>query len=193
MTPHPIRYARLGYAHVQVTSLDASIAFYRDIVGLMIARREDGLAWLRCSDKPYDLILSEGAVPGLATVGFELDDMRELESAYTHIASLGYAPKWTSEAAAREQQVGAAFRFRNPDTGLEIDLFTGQAVAADPYIPTVAKIARLGHVVLNVKSYEDAHRFWIDHLGFSISDHVPSKISFLRCWPNPLHHTLALL
>lgn len=193
MVSHPIRYSRLGYAQIHVTCLEKSIAFYRDIVGLMVERQEAGTAWLRCSDKPYDLILVEGAVAGLAAVGFELENRRELENAFRHIESLGYAPIWTTESAARDQQVEAAFRFRNPDTGLEIDLFNGQVVAATRYIPTVAKIARLGHVVLNVKSYEDAHRFWVEHLGFSVSDHVPGKISFLRCWPNPLHHTLALL
>ena len=35
--------------------------------------------------------------------------------------------------------------------------------------------------------------FWVDDLGFAISDHVPGRIAFLRCWPNPLHHSFALL
>lgn len=193
MAFRPIRYAKLGYAQVQVTNLDASIAFYRDVVGLVVDRLEGKVAWLRCSDKPYDIILVEGEVAGLSAVGFELENRDELDSAFAHIESLGYAPRWTAEASAREQYVEAAFRFRNPDTGLEIDLFSGQGKAATPFVPTVARITRLGHVVLNVKSYENAHRFWVEHLGFAISDHVPGKISFLRCWPNPLHHTLALL
>jgi 2,3-dihydroxy-p-cumate/2,3-dihydroxybenzoate 3,4-dioxygenase len=190
---HPIRYARLGYCRLQVTDLAKSVAFYRDLMGLMLARNEAGTAWFRCSDKPYDLILEQGDVSGLSGVGFELESKAELDAAFVHVAGLGYAPVWADAAQAAEQQVARAFRFSNPDTGLELDFYAGQALAKAPFVPTLAKIERLGHVVINCKSYADAHRFWVENLGFAISDHVPGKIAFLRCWPNPLHHSFALL
>ena len=191
--PHPIRYARLGYACLHVTDLAATTAFYRDLVGLKLERLDSTTAWLRCSDKPYDVILESGAVPGLARVGFELESADELDKAFAHLTARGYAPVWSSVAACADQQVERAFRFTNPTTGLTLDFFVGQAVMVDAFEPSVAKIARLGHVVLNVASYADAHRFWVDDLGFVISDHVPGRIAFLRCWPNPLHHSFALL
>ena len=191
--PHPIRYARLGYACLQVTDLAATSGFYRDLVGLKLERSTASTAWLRCSDKPYDLILEEGPVPGLIRVGFELESVAELEKAFAHLAAKGYAPRWFDADECADQQVQCAFRFTNPATGLTLDFYAAQAVAQTPYAPPLAKIARLGHVVLNVASYADAHRFWVDDLGFAISDHVPGRIAFLRCWPNPLHHSFALL
>jgi 2,3-dihydroxy-p-cumate/2,3-dihydroxybenzoate 3,4-dioxygenase len=190
---HPIRYARLGYACLQVTNMAATTAFYRDLVGLKLERSDATTAWLRCSDKPYDVILESGPVPGLARVGFELESAAELDKAFAHLTGKGYIPNWSAADMCAQQQVEHAFRFANPVTGLMLDFYTGQTVMAEPYQPTLAKIARLGHVVLNVKSYADAHRFWVDDLGFAISDHVPGRIAFLRCWPNPLHHSLALL
>jgi 2,3-dihydroxy-p-cumate/2,3-dihydroxybenzoate 3,4-dioxygenase len=191
--PSPIRYARLGYAALRVTDLDASIDFYGPVVGLLVARRDSDSAWLRCSDKPYDLILERGDVAGLLRIGFELESRDNLDRAFAYLEDLGYAPAWTGADDLAAQQVEAAFRFRNPETGLVIDFYVGQALADTAYEPTVAQIARLGHVVMNVKSYADAHRFWVEHLGFAISDHVPGKIAFLRAFPNPLHHSLALL
>lgn len=190
---HPIRYSRLGYCRLHVTDLAKSVAFYRDLMGLMLAREEGQTAWLRCSDKPYDLVLEQGRAAGLSGVGFELETAAGLEHAFARIADLGYAPEWNDAARNAAQQVASGFRFRNPDTGLELDFYAGQAVADTAYQPTVTKIERLGHVVLNCKSYADAHRFWVDDLGFAISDHVPGKIAFLRAWPNPLHHSFALL
>ena len=35
MTTHPIRFARLGYCRLRCPDLDKSVAFYRDMVGLM--------------------------------------------------------------------------------------------------------------------------------------------------------------
>ena len=181
---HPIRYARLGYAALQVTDLAASTRFYTGVMGLKLERSDPATAWLRCSDKPYDLVLEAGSTPGLSRVGFELESREELASAFDHIAQVGLSPAWGSETS---------FRFRNPDTGLELDYYTDQARAPSAFEPSVAEIVRLGHVVLNVANYASAHRFWVDQLGFEISDHVPGKIAFLRCWPNPLHHSFALL
>jgi 2,3-dihydroxy-p-cumate/2,3-dihydroxybenzoate 3,4-dioxygenase len=180
-----IRYKRLGYAAIRVSDLARSTAFYVNQMGLMLARSDADTAWLRCSDKPYDLILERGAVIGLSRVGFELENRAALENAFKRIMTAGLDPLWTKDQTA--------FRFRNPDTGLELDYYADQATAQTPYTPTVAKIERLGHVVLNVKSYANAHRFWVDQLGLVISDHVPGRISFLRCFPNPLHHSIALL
>jgi 2,3-dihydroxy-p-cumate/2,3-dihydroxybenzoate 3,4-dioxygenase len=190
---HPIRYARLGYCRLQVVDIAKSVTFYRDLMGLLLARDEAGTAWFRCSDKPYDLILEQGEQSGLAGVGFELENEAELDIAFAHLTGLGYAPAWADAAQTAAQKVERAFRFRNPDTGLELDFYAGQVLADTAFVPTLAKIERLGHVVINCKSYVDAHRFWVDDLGFAISDHVPGKIAFLRCWPNPLHHSFALL
>lgn len=190
---HPIRYSRLGYAHLQVTDLDASAAFYEETVGLQRAAAPDGEVWLRCSDKPYDLILTRGDVAGLAAVGFELESEAELDKAFAHVKGLGFSPAMRDAASSAERQVSRSFTFANPDTGLTVDFFVGQDRADEPYRHTVAKIARLGHVVINCKSYADAHKFWVEQLGFAISDHVPGRIAFLRAWPNALHHTFALL
>jgi 2,3-dihydroxy-p-cumate/2,3-dihydroxybenzoate 3,4-dioxygenase len=181
---HPIRYSRLGYAALQVTDVAASAHFYTAIMGLELERSDGQTAWLRCSDKPYDLVLEAGDEPGLSRIGFELESRAELTKAYDHVAGVGLSPRWTDETS---------FRFRNPDTGLELDYYAEQPRAATPYEPPLTQIVRLGHVVMNVSDYPSAHRFWVDQLGFEISDHVPGKIAFLRCWPNPLHHSLALL
>jgi 2,3-dihydroxy-p-cumate/2,3-dihydroxybenzoate 3,4-dioxygenase len=181
---HPIRYSRLGYATLQVTDLAASVHFYTEIMGLKLERSDAQTAWLRCSDKPFDLVLEAGDVPGLSRIGFEVESGAELAKAFDHIAGVGLSPTWADDKS---------FRFRNPDTGLELDYYAEQPQADTPYAPPLTQIVRLGHVVMNVLDYPSAHRFWVDQLGFEISDHVPGKIAFLRCWPNPLHHSLALL
>ncbi len=191
--PQPIRYLRVGYVALRVTDAAASLRFYIEQLGLQPAPSSDGTSWLRCSDKPYDLFLERGDIAGLSRIGFELESSGELLNAFERFKGLALNPVWAQAADLRRQRVQAAFRFRNPDTGLELDFYVGQEKADSPYTSTVAKIVRLGHVVLNVKSYADAHRFWVDQLGFSISDHVPGRIAFLRCFPNPLHHTLALM
>lgn len=193
-TRHPIRYSRLGYARIQVSDLEKSAGFYENLVGLQRAEgAPEGEIWLRCSDKPYDLVLIRGEEPGLACVGFEVESRDELDKAFAHVDACGYKPAWLAPDVCEKYKVEAGIEFCNPDTGLRVRLYSGQEVMADPFDPSVAKIARLGHVVLNVKNYADAHKFWVENLGFAISDHVPGRIAFLRAWPNSLHHSFALL
>ena len=58
------------------------------------------------------------------------------------------------------------------------------------------QIGKIGHVVLNVRDVERSARFYVEVLGFRISDvypeeMVPGGMVFLRC--NPDHHGVALV
>ena len=190
---HPLRFARLGYCRLSCPDLAASTAFYRDRVGLTLARGDAAAAWLRCSDKPYDLILDAGDRPGLSCVGFELESERELDAAHGLLAGMGVAPAWADAATCAAMQVRRSLRFADPVTGMAIDFYTGQAVEAAPLAAPITQIVRLGHVVFNVTDLAAAHQFWVGRLGFAVSDRVDGLAEWLRCWPNPLHHSLALL
>lgn len=190
---HPLRFARLGYCRLRCSGLDASVEFYRDLVGLTVAHRDAGTAWLRCSDKPYDLILEAGSQPGISAIGFEVESDGDLDTAHAIAARLGLSPVWRTGAECAVRMVERSLLFSDPVTGLELDFYFGQAEAAEPVDLPLAKIARLGHVVLNVIDLAAAHRFWVDELGFAVSDRVDGVAEWLRAWPNPLHHSLALL
>jgi catechol 2,3-dioxygenase-like lactoylglutathione lyase family enzyme len=58
------------------------------------------------------------------------------------------------------------------------------------------RIAKIGHVVINVSDLDRSVRFYTEVLGFSVSDvypetMVPGGMAFLRC--NSDHHSLALV
>lgn len=190
---HPLRFARLGYCRLRCPDLTKSIGFYRDLVGLTLARQDNDAAWLRCSDKPYDLILEAGDAPGLSGIGFELESAADLDAAHAIVERLGLSPAWRDAAGCGAMGLTRSLLFTDPITGMEIDFYSGQAIEAAPLSGQITKIVRLGHVVLNVTDLEAAHRFWVDELGFGVSDRVEGVAEWLRCWPNPLHHSLALL
>ncbi len=188
-----IRFDKLGYCRLRCPDLAASTAFYRDLVGMTVSQATDSETWLRCSDKPHDIILEAGPEPGLSGVGYELENEGELAKAFTAVENLGLDPRWSDVATLGAMRVKAAFRFADPLTGLELDFYAGQDVLDEPLTEQITKIARMGHVVLNVTDLAAAHRFWVDALGFAVSDRVEGAAEWLRCWPNPLHHSLALL
>jgi len=64
---------------------------------------------------------------------------------------------------------------------------------ADPFVPSLAKIQRIGHVVLRVPDLVGACAFYTRVLGFRVSDAIDGQACFMRCHPSPYHHGIALI
>lgn len=189
----PFRYRRLGYVALNVSNVERSTAFYRDTVGLNVTESTPAWTALRCSHDHHNLLLYPSATPGLKRVGFELESRQDLDAARAHVTALGLAIEDVTADELKALRTVAAFRFRLPGCGLCLEFFTQMMHMASPYQPTVAKIERLGHVVVNVADFDLAMEWLTGKLGFAVSDHVPGFAAFLRCFPNPLHHSMAIL
>jgi 2,3-dihydroxy-p-cumate/2,3-dihydroxybenzoate 3,4-dioxygenase len=189
----PFRYRSLSYVALEVSNLARSLVFYRDLVGLNVDRENDGVAYLRCSDLPQNLVLSEGPQPGLARVAFELESRGDLDRAFEYLSSEGFVPTWLTAGEAGELRIGAGLRFREPACGLMLEYHVDLQMASVPFAAGHTDIARLGHVVLNVNDFDGVNESLTGKLGFVTSDHVPGKIGFLRAHPNKYHHSFAIL
>ncbi|MDN5872775.1 MAG: VOC family protein [Sinobacteraceae bacterium] len=189
----PFRYKKLGYAAINVTDLTRSVAFYRDIVGLDLVEQGSGVAFLRCSREHHSLVLYEAPQRGLKRVGFEMEQESDVQAAFEHFDALGMNPAWVSAAETAQFKQGPGFRVREPHSGLLLELFAGNLYLGQPFVPTVAKIARIGHVVIWSAEFDASRASLVRDFGFRISDLVEGRAAFMRCHPNPYHHSLAVL
>ncbi len=189
-----IRYAQLGYVALNVSDLERSASFYESIVGLTpVGGIEDGQAFFRCSAKHHDLLLSQSPNPGLKRVGWQMESSQAREAAFDHFADLGLDPRpVASEAAAGLGISDDAFRIREPNCGVVFEFYSSMRPAAAPFSPTLAKIQRLGHLVIAVKDLPAAERFCLEEMNFRASDRIEGAVTFMRCFPNPLHHSMGL-
>lgn len=188
----PFRYRRLSYVALDVTNLNRSLEFYRDLVGLTVDRHEGDSVYLRCSELPQNLVLRQGDTPGLARAAFELESRADLDQAFAYLKAQGFEPYWIDAQEAAELKVAAALRFREPGCGLNLE-FHSEPELGKAFEPSHTTIARLGHVVLNVADFDAVESSLVGKLNFLISDHVPGKIAFLRAFPNRFHHSFAIL
>lgn len=188
----PFRYRKLGYAALTVTDLARSLHFYRDLLGLELVEQRNGIAFLRCSRDHHNLLLHQGPAPGLKRVGWELESQADADKAFAHFEALGLAPRRVDKAEAQALRQGPGFRVRLPGAGLEFDYYGSTTVMARPWTPTVAKIARLGHVVIGSADFAATKTALLRDFGFAESDFVEDRFSFMRCFPNPFHHTFAV-
>lgn len=188
----PFRYKRLAYTALDVTSLDRSVPFYRDVVGLDFVAREGNVAFFRCTNDHHNIVLQEAPMHGFRRMAFELETPADVAAAYSHFESVGLSPRWLSDEERAALHQGRSFRVREPNAGVEFELFQGAMQMGRLWAPTVAKIMRIGHVVIGTSSFEAARETMLEKFGFRISDYVEDRFAFMRAFPNPFHHTFAL-
>ena len=189
----PFRYRKPGYVALNVTDLERSIHFYRDLVGLQLEAQEGAeVAYLRCSEDHHNLVLHRTDTPGLKRMAFELESIDDVERAAHHIASLGWSLRDVDAAELARLQQGRAVRFRIPSSQLVFEFYAQMARASSAYAPSVAKIQRLGHVVVRCADRDAVLRSLTEQLNFRVSDHFADQVAFLRCFPNPYHHSFGV-
>jgi 2,3-dihydroxy-p-cumate/2,3-dihydroxybenzoate 3,4-dioxygenase len=188
-----IRYKRVAYVALSVTNLERSTAFLKEIVGLQDGGQSSGNErFLRCSSDHHNVVLREGPAPGIHRVAFEMESERALTAVENHLRSIGIQPTDVSDAECRALGQQRSIRFAEPNTGVTVELMLGMETLPTPFSPTVAKIARLGHIVLGAKDQKKTVEFFMKEMNFRKSDEIDGAVAFMRCFPNPFHHSFAV-
>lgn len=189
----PYRYRRLAYVALNVSDLDRSSLFYRDLLGLAPSTVEAGFSAFRCSRDHHNVLLYRSDRAGIKRMAFELESPADLAAARAHLAQHDIAVEPVAADELKQLRIADAFRFHLPGSGLCVEFLVRMMQLATPYQPSVTRIERLGHVGLNVLDLQGTQDFLTEVLGFRLSDYVPGFAAFFRCHPNPLHHSFTIV
>jgi extradiol dioxygenase len=171
-------------------------AFGAEIIGAQVSVADDGAVGLRLDQYAPRVTVHPGDRNGVAYLGWDCLDAEGLKAAVERVSDAGFAVV-QDEAASTLRQVAALWTFDDP-WGFRHELTTGFRQVG-PFAPGrpmdgfVTGELGVGHAVLVVPDLESGMRFYMDVLGFKLSDHVEAGASlrFLHC--NPRHHTVALV
>ena len=182
-----IRY--VGYA---LPDLEAERAFYRDVWGLVEAGERDGMIHFAApgSEELFVVRLRRAEQKRVDVIGLAADSRADVETLHDRVAGAGckviFAPRDLDGFGG-----GYGFRFFSPD-GLPFEISAeverGHARALHRW---EGAPERISHVVLHSPRHKEAVQFFIDVLGFRLSDWIGDFMAFLRC--NAWHHRLAVL
>lgn len=189
----PFRYRRPGYVALNVTDLDRSVSYYTKLLGLQL-EGHDGtdVAYLRCSEYHHNVVLYRAENAGIKRMAFQLESNDDLERAERHIRNLNWKIKKVDRNETEQLHQGHTFRFQIPESSLTFEFYAQMGLGQGEYKTTVARIQRLGHVVIRCAERDAVLRTLTEHLNFQVSDHFGDQVAFLRCFPNPYHHTFGV-
>ncbi len=182
----PFRHRKLGYVALNVTDIENSITFYRDTVGLDLTASADQTAFFRCSQDHHNVILYEAEKPGLKRIGWEVENVENLELAQKHFAALGLETKDVDENELSVLCQGRSFRVREPNTKLTFEYYGNIQQSPKEFQPRAAKIARLGHVAVCTKDFSATLNFVTQKMNFRVSDTFGDVLAFFVAFLIPI-------
>jgi 2,3-dihydroxybiphenyl 1,2-dioxygenase len=184
------RLKGLGYIGFRSTDLDGWARFGRDFLGGEVVTHGESLL-IRLDEKAFRLSVSEGD-NALDFVGWDVGGYAQFDSLLAHLEANGVVVKEQPDLAS-ERMVGRLATCTDP-AGNSLEFFCGGREPRRAMNPGrgearyVTGDLGLGHVVITTPDLEATKHFYLDLLGFKISDMVGAS-HFTRI--NRRHHSLA--
>lgn len=186
-----------GYLGLHSDKLEDWAAFGPRFLGLELIERTRTTLKFRMDDRKQRILVSSD--PAIVdTFGWEVGSASIMEAiaARVEAAKMPVMRVPATECALRA--VSGAIRFADP-AGNMLEVFHGPEIASAPFSPgrPISGFRTgafgMGHAVLYVKSVDDVLWFYVDVLGFRLSDFTvnPFKAFFFHI--NGRHHSLALI
>lgn len=192
-----VRILGVGYLGLNGDDLDAWSDFATDILAMEEVDATQDIRRFKMDVRRRRLTVHRG-VPGLAYIGWEVQDARALETVTRELESAGFAVKAGGADEAQEREVAGIVACDDP-AGNRLEFFYGAATQEVKRLESrygarfVTGDQGMGHFVLGSSRYSETIDFYTRVLNFGVSDVLvgPLAAAFLGC--NPRHHSIALL
>lgn len=184
----PIRVGALRGIVMRAPGITATKGFYENNWGLTIAREEDGAVYFRgTGDEPFVYGLKDGPVYGIEYVHFSMPDRASMDALHRQVVAKG-ATALGEPAEFDDFAGGYGFEVLDPDLRrLRFRTGAETAEAKEEW----ARPRKVSHVVLNSGDMDGVEQWYVDVLGFRVSDYSADQMVFLRCATD--HHSIALV
>ena len=178
-----IAVQRIGHATYETPDLSRQIDYYTQVIGFGLAERGKDRAILTTRLGEEVLVLEAGTSARCSKLSFQLGPHADLAQVAAQLRPKGIGCEMRRDITPA---IAEAAVFEDPK-GTLIELFarckTAQPVETQGVSPL--KLGHLAHVVPDAKAITD---FYVENLGFRVSDWMENFFSFLRCGPD--HHTV---
>jgi len=189
---------RLTAVTIGVPNVAETMAYYTDF-GLT----PDVDGWFTTTDGGRQLRIVHAPSRRLIELEVGADDQDDIERVTSNLNSIGVqADRQSKQVSAVEEATGVratvavSERLTQPSVPATAYNGPGRLERTGQRAPGVLRDGpvrprKLGHTVLGTTDFESTHRFFIDGLGFKISDLIKNAGAFIRCSTD--HHNVLIL
>jgi 2,3-dihydroxybiphenyl 1,2-dioxygenase len=188
----------LGYVGFGSAALDDWRQFGTGLVGLQAVERSPSLLAFRMDDRKQRIVVDRAMPEGERFFGWEVADADALDALAARLEQARIDVTAEPQTLADTRRVRGLISFRDP-AGNRLEAFYGAAIDDTPFSPgrSISGFRTgplgLGHVVLTVKDIHAVMPFYVDVLGFRLSDYIEKPFRAYFFHVNARHHSLALI
>jgi 2,3-dihydroxybiphenyl 1,2-dioxygenase len=193
---------QLAYVGAGTTDLDAWRTYAGEVLGHQIMPDTDDHAlYLRFDDRHHRLLIAPADVDDVSYVGWEVNNRGAMDRAAAAVSDAGVEVLEGGPGEADIRRVLGFTYFTCPFSGVRMELAYGHEAMFGPAFQPSRPLSGfhtgdhgLGHVVCYAPDVPKASDFYVNVLGFGVSDYtvvagLGTLASFLHC--NGRHHSLA--
>ena len=188
----------LGYAGFGSTALDDWRQFGTGLVGLQAVERGNSLLAFRMDDRKQRIVIDRAMPDGGRFFGWEVRDATDLDALAARLEQAGVDVTAEPRTLADARRVGGLISFVDPE-GNRLEAFYGAEIDETPFRPgrSISGFRTgplgLGHAVLTVENIDVMMPFYVDLLGFGLSDYITKPFRAYFFHVNARHHSLAMI
>src|SRR5436190_10874712 len=188
----------LGYAGFGSDALEDWRQFGTTLVGLQAIERGNSLLAFRMDDRKQRIVIDRAMGEGARFFGWEVADAAALDQLAARLEQAGVEVTAEPKTPADARRVHSLISFRDPG-GNRLEAFYGAEIDDTPFSPgrSISGFRTgplgLGHAVLTVENIEPMMKFYVDVLGFGLSDYIEKPFRAYFFHVNARHHSLALI
>ena len=188
----------LGYIGLRTKNLEDWTAYASRFLGMQLVDKSRGTASFRMDDRKQRLVVNETGDEAPGFFGFEVADAAALDALAANLERHKVPFARGSRALADERKVRDLIVFSDP-AGNRLEVFHGAETTTDPFKPGRAISGfrtgplGMGHAVLHCEKIGDVVPFYVDILGFKLSDYFLKPFAAYFFHLNPRHHSVAFI
>jgi 2,3-dihydroxybiphenyl 1,2-dioxygenase len=188
----------LGYVGFGSAALDDWRQFGTKLVGLQAVERSPSLLAFRMDDRKQRIVVDRSVPDGMRFFGWEVADADALDALAARLEQAEVGVTAEPQTLADNRRVQSLISFTDP-AGNRLEAFCGAAIDDTPFNPgrSISGFRTgplgLGHAVLTVEDIGAVMPFYVDVLGFGLSDYMQKPFRAYFFHINARHHSLALI
>jgi 2,3-dihydroxybiphenyl 1,2-dioxygenase len=188
----------LGYAGFGSAALDDWRQFGTGLVGLQAVERSASLLAFRMDDRKQRIVIDRSMPEGARFFGWEVADAAALDALAARLEQAEVDVTAEPQTSADNRRVRDLISFHDP-AGNRLEAFYGAEIDDTLFSPgrSISGFRTgalgLGHAVLTVENIDAVMPFYVDLLGFGLSDYMQKPFRAYFFHINARHHSLALI
>lgn len=179
-----LQVKRLAHATLTTPDIEQQIEYYGGVLGLCVIERTKKRAVLASRTGLEAIVLEQGAKMGLPRLAFQVAPDSDLGEVATAAQNHGLKVERRSGITPG---VADAITFEDPK-GTLLEIFSKYDFPEIGGSQSTLSLLKLGHVAYRCHDVQEVVKFYIEMLGFRVSDWRADLFAFLRC--NVDHHTI---